>query len=1126
MNRMQNILAVTVAEMRLTRRLLRYWIFLGLAYLTGFLVYLYYALIHAFFSSYSATAALIGPRFLAGFLGVYSVLVLMTGIIFLGFDVRNRDERERMVEVLDSRPMTNLELLIGRFFGILLPLWVPIALLVLLLQCLGLLLPALGVPVGEPMEVYSLITYIVLMALPAMAFSLSLVFLVTLLVRNRLIAALVLAVLLGANLYANYWLPLTITPIIDLTGSYMVNFPSEIMPGMTDLPGGLQRLGVAIAAVGLLMLAAAVHPRLDGGSRSSKAVSGLVMVAMAIGLMSVAVHARIDWLEQLESWRIAHQARSGEPIPDIVDIKGEVIIEPGKRLAIDISMRVQARPGQELESALFSLNPGLQVTAVAGADGEQLAYSHTDGLLEIELGQLLIAGEEEVIRLSAEGLPDNQFSYLDAARTPEALSPREGVLFMLGFERALFDRRFVALMPGLHWLPAAGTDVGRDDPRIRERDFFNVELTVTAPQDWLVAGPGRRYQMDDGGFRFAPPAPVSEVCLIASRFVSRSAEIDGVQMELLVHAKHTRNLTTLAEAAPEIESRIEEMLGEAREAGLAYPYDGFSLVEVPTLLRGFSGGWRLDTALAPPAMVLMRESSLPTARFDVPFRKPESFRDQEGGVPRAKRVRVERFFLNDFTGGNLLIGAARSFFYHQTAAHGAEALALNFVLEDLTTHVVTGTRGYFSAHLFNPELGQMIARSIQSYSGAAQREGNFAATLIEVATSRPEVWNAVLDIALKDLDPVEDPQRTIDALTLKAGSLAQSLYDELGAEGMGKLLAELRHDYSGRSFDIGKVMAAGDTVEAELGQLLSDWLTTTQLPGFVGDGAEVLRLPDRDDGSARYQLLAAVRNDEPVPGVIRLQYRIGSEDDREVLLSEPIRINGQSTTQWGVVVSKLPEAVFVEPYLSLNRDRFRILMQPPDGESIVDQEPFEGTRSLPWVLPGDQITVDDLDQGFNVDNGDESSGWRIGARSSQEAELDQGLPTQEWGKPSVWSRAFSPTSWGKYRHTFVYIQAGSGDKHAAFTTDLSRTDTWQLEIHLPHKERFPRYESWGTWHLEIIGPDGQHQAELEATGAPRGWNLVGSYDLEGGEVTVKLSDQNEGDIVIADAIRWTPAAVY
>ena len=42
----------------------------------------------------------------------------------------------------------------------------------------------------------------------------------------------------------------------------------------------------------------------------------------------------------------------------------------------------------------------------------------------------------------------------------------------------------------------------------------------------------------------------------------------------------------------------------AAEVGLPYPYDGLTLVEVPNSLRGFGGGWRMDTAMAPPAMLL------------------------------------------------------------------------------------------------------------------------------------------------------------------------------------------------------------------------------------------------------------------------------------------------------------------------------------------------------------------------------------------------------------------------------------------------------------------------------------------------------------------------------------------
>ena len=56
----------------------------------------------------------------------------------------------------------------------------------------------------------------------------------------------------------------------------------------------------------------------------------------------------------------------------------------------------------------------------------------------------------------------------------------------------------------------------------------------------------------------------------------------------------------------------------------------------------------MDTALAPPGMLLMREMGFPTARFDSAFRKPEDFKDREGGIAQAKWERLRSFFMNDF----------------------------------------------------------------------------------------------------------------------------------------------------------------------------------------------------------------------------------------------------------------------------------------------------------------------------------------------------------------------------------------------------------------------------------------------------------------------------------------------
>jgi ABC-type transport system involved in multi-copper enzyme maturation permease subunit len=105
-------------ELRHTRRLVRYWVFLSIAYLFGLAGYAYYSALHALFSSVSASVGMIGPRYLMMAIGLYYITGFVLGIVFLGFDVRARDVRESIVEVLDSRPLSNFELVGGRFLAL------------------------------------------------------------------------------------------------------------------------------------------------------------------------------------------------------------------------------------------------------------------------------------------------------------------------------------------------------------------------------------------------------------------------------------------------------------------------------------------------------------------------------------------------------------------------------------------------------------------------------------------------------------------------------------------------------------------------------------------------------------------------------------------------------------------------------------------------------------------------------------------------------------------------------------------------------------------------------------------------------------------------------------------------
>lgn len=1135
---LKQVMAIANSERRINRRLVRYWVFVSLAYLIALLIYAQLAYVHGLFSSYSGTVGAISPRFLLSFIGLLYVVVFLIGTIFLAFDVRARDNRERMTEVLDSRPFTNLELVSGRFLGIFLSSWIPMVVLVVILELLGFILRGLGAPLGEPVEIYSLFSFVFIMAVPALSFTIALVFFVTLLVRNRLVAAVILVSTIIAIYCAMTLLTSANGSIVDITGIWATFFCSEIVPQFATPEGWIQRLSVLLAAFGLIGLSAAVHPRLDGSSRLKLVAGSVIAMILALSFFGYLFYSSSNYMKMLETWKKAHAAVINEVVPDIKKIAGEIKINPGKDLLLDLDITFAAPENSPLQKALFTLNPGQKVMSVKNVSGKEINYKHENGLLVFNLPKVLEAGEETTLQLNVQGLPDDDFAFLESAFNIITMNdPESGDVGLFGITPGIFHKKFIALMPGQRWLPVSGPETGRDDPAVRSVDYFDIDLKVNLPEGWLVAGPGRRHKVqsnsDTDNFRFSPPAPVHEVALIASRFESRATEVEGVTLEVLIDKRHIRNVDILGETGENIQEWVGERLRNAEEYGLVYPYDAITLVEIPNYLRTYGGGWRMDTVMAPPGMLLMREIGFPTARFDVAFRKPESFKDKEGGIRQAKWERLKTFFLNDLSGGNILSGGARNFFLYQTSAKGPEGLALNYVMETLCNLLVTETDSFFSAHYFlvDGSINRVINMTFRTYNNAPLRDTSIVDRAVRSAVSRPGVWERALGVSLKDIDPWEDPGRTLDVLVLKGNAVARSIMDTLGPEKTGQLLSLIRQSHTGGAFTVKDVMDTGKSLGHNLEDILGDWLDSTDLPGFVCEDAKIYRIQDADDGSPRYQMLYKIRNDEPVSGFFNLSYyytnRVG-RSRADNIRSDPIRMEGKSTIQYGTIVSTPPASVFLDPYLSLNRSAIFLTIDRKDMEKVVKSEAIEGIEKLPYSIPVEtSITVDDLDSGFSVTDETKNSGFRLMSRKNEKRTTDQGLPlTGNNRAPGEWSRVVYTSSYGKYRQTYAVIGKGDGDKKALFAAEIIRAGQYDLEIHFPWKPNIMQGKKWGTFHLVVTDSNGDnHEIKFDSNAAAFGWNLIEGIYLPEGKTTVTLSDKTDGDMVVADAIKWTPSHI-
>ncbi|MFP6796876.1 MAG: hypothetical protein VB933_07390 [Pseudomonadales bacterium] len=1168
------IKAIAGAEIRSTRRLARYWPFTILSVVFVCVAVGQTFFMHAMGSGLSASLGSLGPRYAIANTGFIAVVLFLVSLIFLVFDIRHRDVRDRMVEVLDTRPITNTELVLGRCLALVFMTWLPMLFIFMVLQAFGFVAIKLGIP-GGTMEPYSVVSFLIA-AMTSLALWCALTAFLTLIVRNRLIVTLVAAAILIAQAWAMFMSPAYLAPSLAPLFSFLGDLPSDLMPALLPDGAGERIVWSWLIAAGFIALAGIVHPRADNARKLLISGGGVSLVlAGGLALAIQATQAR-DELVLFDEWRIAHEERSNYPRADVLSIRAKVQIDPGRELGLDVALSITTPPGEALTSLLWTLNPGLVVEQVT-VDDTAVEWHHDSGLLEVNA--TLTADVRSELRIVASGMPDAAFGYLDSAVDPRSLTPNEAQQFqMLGFQPGLFDRNYVALMPGVRWLPSAGTDIPNGDARTHPPDYFSVDIIVEVPAGWLVAGPGRRITLSEpdsmtGRVRFAfrPPSPVPAVALLASSFERRAMDIDGVTFEILLSPKHLDNLTLFADANDAIRERIEELLTESRRLGLPYPYDGFSLVETPHTLRGFGGGWRLDSVQALPGMVLVKETSFPTARFARFFDDPEELReleDAEGGIAGFKREVIERFFDNDFTGGNVFLGASRNFVAYQTSATGRGAIALNYVLDELFNRLITGKRGYFSAHEFDSQMGVTMMGTM---SDMIQGEGGeIIDSIIANTVQRPAVWDRALASSLAELDPTDDPAQVLNVMALKGGAVADVLYDGLGRQRIAKLLAALVDRYRGGHFDADQFVQTSKDVGVDIEPLLGDWLNEAALPGFLVSNVMAERLAESDDGNAKYQVRFHVRNDESAPGLFRVRYMSGNRKkwSRDWAPTwnntEPFRLAGYQSVEVGLLSRDPPLEIWLEPYLALNRKALRLDIPDIDFEQRSLADPFLGVKPSEWATnPVDAgIIVDDLDPGFAIeyDDADQLSNFAFQVASDEEGatsvtlsmgpgssslEMDQGLPVlpdffgagQGFG---MWTRdSNEPRSWGKYRRTYAKIAAGRGSRRAIFTAKLPRDGMWQLSYHSPfaggkarrrdkdnaRRERMGLGSGsrLGSYDLTLSADQHAWPLEFDASAAERGWNDLGTFDLTAGTVRLSISDATEGESVIADAIRWIPA---
>ena len=572
----------------------------------------------------------------------------------------------------------------------------------------------------------------------------------------------------------------------------------------------------------------------------------------------------------------------------------------------------------------------------------------------------------------------------------------------------------------------------------------------------------------------------------------------------------------------------------------------------------------MDSVLAQPGVLMMRESGLPIARFDRVLKNlPDEAAESEEKRSEYVLETVTRFFRNDQSGGNPVSNLAKNFVLYQTMAEGDGSVAINYLINELARILVTGNDEVpvFSIYLHLNPAQNFGSRTMFTfdYSSAPQiwHEG---------FTNRPSVWEHMSESSLAEVDYRGNPDIASRIVFARTNAIAHQILEHYGTEQAGAFLAELARKHKGSTFTKREFFQAAQDVGVEFDRIAGNWLVESGLPGFVATNPNSERLQDSDSGESVYQTSFVLRNNEKVPGFVTVSYAPRNGGGYGLMGSLPaFRVDGETSLQVAFQDSYPAAYIWITPEISLNRGSLQLDVPIVEDFEPKDSPVLPPVVEIDWLpLETDAVVVDDLDKGFTTINGDEGSvdavmpwwlDFLVESRFVVDTEMDAGLPEYSLlaDDHGQWFRKASSSSYGKYRQTHALTTGETEDSRASFRTKLPSSGIWRLEFHLPASipdslsrttsvgfgmggaqtstsitisSSGPRDGSSGTsnepkhfW-VSVHHDDTSDTIKIEPSLSGRGWVELGTYDIQISDVEVVVTPGNSG-FTVADAVKWT-----
>ena len=1141
----RNILSIAGAETRTAIRLIRFWTGVFVITLVTGAGYAFACLSLHFVAPYTPSTGT--PFYLLGSIEPTYFLMFQLIALLMVFDSSQQQAKYRIGEVLDSKPVSNFEYSAGRILGYTFLLWSFAAVLVLIANGFGLVMSLAGFGFAEPFQIHSVLN-LLLIDVPVMlliwcAFT---VFLSSALRFRVAVAVAGIAAMFG-------WLFLHLDSPYSLLGvispsSNEVLFISDLLPQFPKWETLAIRFGTIVGAIGLTVAATLFQKRRDGSTPIANVLASTTAVVVCVGMFGLGAFVALSPGMQSKDWQSAHLEINWEGGINIREIAGEVHINPGKNLSLDLKYDMEISE-LSTNNLVFSLNPSMRIENLE-LDGDSADYTFENGLLQIALSDAQSIEREHTLRVQAEGVPNPRFAYFDSV--VDYLTSDEVptvAASLLGTDGSVFARDFVALMPGNHWYPTPGPVNSDFESNQRGRDYFEVDLMVSVTRnEWTLVALGSKVAEEgiNREYKVAPKNPVHEVGLFASNFVSGSLNMGEFTFDMHLHKRHERNLQLFLEKDSEFVAEVKKRIEWYTDKGITVPHKELALVEVPRRLRTIGGGWRMNSANSLPGIVMMKEHGFPRARIDLALnRASRNVEDQQEKI-EAEVTSLQVFFDSAVQTENMWLNLPERFWLHATSATGPYAQSLDQIMQSAVVSLFNLDPRFSSIYAtlyisdltsLNPDRTAWAADD--SWSGDAQSILSNDLGYVRRFGSRASVWSDLERVSLADLPTLNGSQSDLELMLLKSDEIGRSLMLANETEAVASWILEIQNSFAGRNYTLDDLVKAAENHGVTVEPFLTTWLETARLPGFRASQVRNVRINDDESGDPQWLASVDVRNEEKSPGVIVIEYPGTTRNEwgfPHFEEADAVTVDGETAKRINLITSYQLTQARLNPTLSLNRLSWSLDVSTVPEDETTDLAIPPYVEESTWVPNENGIVVDDLSPGFQVFQTDPnySPPLNVGPASwfrepLLQMDTDAGLPAfaYRWrSDDGLWTRRPLLNAHGDYRKTTAQQLKGNSFSTARFSTSLPRASLWKLEYHLPyHDDWFPQGREY-KYNLVVANGERSWNEELDSKEASLGWNLIGEFELKDGTVDVDLVGVSEDwrwRWIYADAIRWTLA---